>query len=176
MPVYSLADRVVRFDSDEWYVAEGAHVIGSVRVGHQANIWFNAVIRGDNEQITIGERVNIQDGSVLHADPDVPLTLGREVCVGHKAMLHGCAIGEGTLVGMGSTILNRSVIGRRCIIGAGALIPERKTFPDGVLILGSPGKAVRDVTPEEAEWIRGIADGYVKRSQKFKTWLKREAG
>jgi carbonic anhydrase/acetyltransferase-like protein (isoleucine patch superfamily) len=172
MPVYSLGDRKVEFDSSEWYVAPGAHVMGSVRVGHQANVWFNVVIRGDNERITIGERCNIQDGAVLHADPGIPLTLAREVSVGHKVMLHGCTIGEASLIGMNATLLNRCVIGKHCIVGAGALIPQDKTFPDGVLILGAPGKVVRDVTSDEIEWIRGIAEGYVKRARRFAAELR----
>lgn len=172
MPLFSLGDRHPRLASDECYVAPNATIVGSVDIGHQANIWFNVVIRSDNERITIGARVNVQDASVLHADPDVPLTLEHDVCIGHKAMLHGCTIGEASLIGMNSTILNHVVIGRSCIVGAGALIPERKRFPEGVLILGAPAKAVRDVTDEERAWILGIAEGYVRRAARFKTELK----
>jgi carbonic anhydrase/acetyltransferase-like protein (isoleucine patch superfamily) len=171
VPIYSLGERKVEFRGREWFVAPTASVIGSVVLEDQANIWFNVVIRGDNALITIGERVNIQDGSVLHADPGIPLALAREVSVGHKAMLHGCTVGEGSLIGMNSVIMNRAVIGKRSIVGSNTLIAEGKTFPDGVLILGSPGKVVRELRPEEVEGIRGIADGYVERARRFKTEL-----
>jgi carbonic anhydrase/acetyltransferase-like protein (isoleucine patch superfamily) len=172
MPVYSLGERRVEFRGSEWFVAPDASVVGSVALEDQANIWFNVVIRGDNEQITIGPRVNVQDASVLHADPNTPLTLGPDVCIGHKVMLHGCTVGEASLIGMNAVLLNRSVIGRHCIVGAHTLIPEGKTFPDGVLILGSPGKVVREVTQEEKAWIVRIADGYVKRARRFKAELR----
>ncbi len=171
MSIFSLPDRTVRFDSDDWFVAHNATVIGSVVIGHQANVWFNVVIRGDNDLITIGERSNIQDASVLHTDAGLPLTLGRGVCVGHKAVLHGCTVGAGSLVGINSVVLNRAVIGRHSIVGAGALVPEGKQFPDGVLLLGSPAKAVRDIRPDEIAWIEGIAEGYVNRARLFKTSL-----
>ena len=174
MPIYSLGERRATFSSTEWYIAPGAQIIGSVEIGHQANIWFNVVARADNERITIGERVNVQDGSILHADPNVPLTLAREVCVGHKVMLHGCTVGEGSLIGMNSTLLNRCVIGRESIVGAGTVIPEGKIFPDRVLILGAPGKVVRAISDEEAAWIRRIADGYVIRAAQFAAQLKLE--
>lgn len=172
MPAYSLGDRHVEFASDRWWMAPTATVIGSVRIGDQANLWFNVVVRSDNERIVIGDRVNLQDGVVLHADPDIPLTLATDVCVGHQAMLHGCTVGEASLIGMSSVLLNRSTIGKHCIVGAGALIPEGKTFPDGVLILGSPGKAVRDVTTDEQAWIRRIAEGYVQRAERFRHELR----
>jgi carbonic anhydrase/acetyltransferase-like protein (isoleucine patch superfamily) len=172
MPAFSLGERRVEFASDQWWMAHNATVVGGARIGHQANLWFNVVVRSDNEIIDIGERVNVQDGSVLHADPGFPLILEKEVCVGHMAMLHGCRIGTNSLIGMGSKILNGAVIGKNSIVGAGALIPERKTFPEGVLILGAPGKVVRAVTPDEIEWIRGIADGYVKRAERFRREMK----
>src|SRR5262252_10636126 len=168
VPVFSLGDRKVEFRGTEWFIAPNATVIGSVILENQANLWFNVVIRGDNEFITIGERVNVQDGSVLHVDPGVPLTLGRNVCVGHKVMLHGCTIGEGCLIGMNSVIMNRAVIDRHSIVGSNTLISEGKAFPEGVLILGSPGKVVRELRPEEVAGIQQIADGYVKRAQRFK--------
>jgi carbonic anhydrase/acetyltransferase-like protein (isoleucine patch superfamily) len=172
MPVYSLGERRVEFRGSEWFVAPDASVIGSVALEDQANVWFGVVVRGDNEQITIGPRVNVQDASVLHADPGKPLTLHDNVCIGHKVMLHGCTVGEGSLIGMNSVVLNRSVVGRHSIVGAHTLIPEGKTFPDGVLILGSPGKVVREVTQEEKDWIQRIADGYVKRARRFRTELR----
>ena len=175
MPIYSLGERRVEFRGEEWFVAPDASLIGSVALEHEANVWFNVIARGDNEQITIGPRVNVQDASVLHADSGVPLTLGADVCIGHKVMLHGCTVGEGTLIGMNAVLLNRCVIGRHSIVGAHTLIPEGKTYPDGVLILGSPGKVVREVTQEERDWIVRIADGYVKRARRFKAELREQA-
>jgi carbonic anhydrase/acetyltransferase-like protein (isoleucine patch superfamily) len=172
VPIYSLGERRVDFRGREWFVAPTATVIGSVVLEHQANVWFNVVIRGDNELITIGERVNVQDGSVLHADPGFPLTLARGVSVGHKAMLHGCTVGEGSLIGMNSVVMNGAVIGKGSIVGSNALVAEGKTFPDGVLILGSPGKVVRELKPEEIAGIRAIADGYVERAQRFRAALE----
>lgn len=171
MSIFSLRERVVRFTSDEWYVADNATVVGSVVIGHQANLWFNVVVRGDSDVITIGDRVNIQDAAVLHTDAGILLTLGRGVCVGHKAMLHGCTIGDGSLVGINSVVLNRAEIGKHCIVGAGALVPEGKRFPDGVLLLGSPAKAVRDIRPDEITWIESIAAGYVNRARLYKSAL-----
>lgn len=172
MTTYSLGDRKPTFSTDDWFIAPGAQIIGSVHVGHQANIWFNVVARSDNERIIIGNRVNVQDGTVLHADPGFPLTLEDEVCVGHKAMLHGCTIGTGSLIGMNATMLNGSVIGKHSIVGAGALIAEKKVFPERVLILGTPGRVVREITDAEVAWIAQIADGYVKRAARYKTELK----
>jgi carbonic anhydrase/acetyltransferase-like protein (isoleucine patch superfamily) len=174
MPIYSLGERRVAFRGREWFVAPTASVIGSVVLEDQANVWFGVVIRGDNELITVGERVNVQDGSVLHADPGFPLTLARDVSVGHKAMVHGCTVGEGSLIGMASVVMNGAVIGRGSIVGSNALVAEGKRFPDGVLILGSPGKVVRELEPGEIAGIRAIADGYVARARRFKAGLKRE--
>ena len=174
MPVYSLGERKVECRGEEWFIAHNATVIGSVLIEHQANIWFNVVIRGDSDLITVGERVNVQDASVLHTDPSIKLTLGRNVCVGHKVMLHGCTIGEASLVGINSVIMNHAVIGAHSIVGSNTLIPEGKTFPDGVLILGQPGKVVRDVRPDEKDWIVGIADGYVKRARRYREELRLE--
>jgi len=172
MAVFSLGERKVVFQGEEWFIAHNATVIGTVVLHNQASVWFNTVVRGDSEIITIGERTNIQDGSVLHADAGIPLTLGKNVSVGHKAMLHGCTIGDESLVGIGAIIMNRSVIGSRCIIGAGALIPEGKTYPDGVLVLGSPGKVVRELKPEEKEALLENADIYVRRSKLYREKLK----
>jgi carbonic anhydrase/acetyltransferase-like protein (isoleucine patch superfamily) len=172
MPVYSLGERRVEFRGSEWFVAPDATIIGSVALEDQANVWFNVVARGDNESITIGPRVNVQDASVLHADPNIPLTLAADVCIGHKVMLHGCTVGAGSLIGMNAVVLNRAVIGTGSIVGAHTLVPEGKTFPDGVLILGSPGKVVRETTPEERAWILGIAERYVKRARRFKAELR----
>ncbi len=171
MPIYSLGERKVEFRGREWFVAPTASVMGSVVLEDQANVWFDVVIRGDNDLITVGERVNVQDGSVLHADPGFPLTLARGVSVGHKAMLHGCTVGEGSLIGMNSVVMNGAMIGRNSIVGSNTLIAEGKTFPDGVLILGSPGKVVRELRSEEIAGIRAIADGYVERARRFKSEL-----
>jgi carbonic anhydrase/acetyltransferase-like protein (isoleucine patch superfamily) len=166
---------MVEFRGDEWFVAPDASIAGSVILENQANVWFNVTIRGDNEQITVGERVNVQDASVLHADPGMPLTLGANVCIGHKVMLHGCTVGAGSLIGMNAVLLNRATIGKHSIVGAHTLIPEGKTFPDGVLILGAPGKVVREVTQEEKDWILRIAEGYVQRGRRFKAELREQA-
>ena len=171
MPIYSLGDRRPVFPA-EYYVAPTASLIGSVTLGHQASVWFNVVIRSDREIINIGERSNIQDGSVLHSDPDRPLILGNDVSVGHKAMLHGCSIGNGSLIGMNSIILNGAKIGAGSIIGAGALVAEDKEIPPGVLVLGAPGKVVRDLKPEEQEWLMRIADGYVQRASRYRKELQ----
>src|SRR6266852_5033442 len=172
MAVYSLGERKVSFQGKEWFIAENATVIGSVILHNQASVWFNAVVRGDNDTITIGERSNIQDAAVLHVDPGVPLTLGKNVSVGHQAMLHGCTVGDGTLVGIGAIIMNHAVIGSRCLIGAGAVIPEGKTYPDGVLVLGSPGMVVRELKPEEREDLLKNADIYVRRAKLYREKLK----
>ncbi len=172
MAVYSLGERRVVFHGEEWFIAHNATVIGTVILHNQASVWFNSVVRGDSEIITLGERTNIQDACVLHADPGIPLTLGKNVSVGHKAMLHGCTVGDGSLVGIGAIIMNHAVIGSQCLIGAGALIPEGKTFPDGVLVLGSPGKIVRELKPEEKEALLGNAETYVRRSKLYREKLK----
>lgn len=172
MPVFSLGDRKVAFASKNWFIAYNATVIGTVRIGDDANLWFNVVVRGDSEQITIGDRCNIQDASVLHADPGMPLTLGAGVSVGHMAMLHGCTVGDGSLIGINSVVMNRARIGKQSIVGAGALVPEGKEFPDRVLLLGSPAKVVRDLRPDEIEWIAGIATGYVNRSHRYQREFK----
>jgi len=174
MAVYTLGERKVTFQGDNWYIAENAAVIGSVVIGDQASVWFSVVIRGDAELITIGERSNIQDGSVLHADQGTPATLGRNVSVGHNAMLHGCTIGDGSLIGINSVVLNRAIVGKSTIVGANTLIPEGKSVPDGVLVLGSPGKVVRELTTEEKDNLLAIAEGYVQRARIFRERLQRQ--
>jgi carbonic anhydrase/acetyltransferase-like protein (isoleucine patch superfamily) len=172
MAVFSLGERKVVFQGEEWFIAHNATVIGTVILHNQASVWFKSVVRGDSDIITIGERTNIQDAAVLHADSGVPLTLGKNVSVGHQAMLHGCTIGDGTLVGIGAIVMNHAAIGSGCLIGAGALIPEGKTYPDGVLVLGSPGRVVRELKAEEKEGLLEIADGYVQRSKLYREKLK----
>ncbi|MFZ4055106.1 MAG: gamma carbonic anhydrase family protein [Polynucleobacter sp.] len=155
------------------WVADSAEVIGNVRLGRDANIWHQVVIRGDNELVEIGEEVNIQDASVLHSDPGFPLILEKRVSIGHQVMLHGCTIGEGSLVGIGAVILNGAKIGKHCLVGAGALITEGKEFPDGSMILGSPAKAVKSLSLEQLARLEYIASHYVQNAQRFKKGLKR---
>lgn len=172
MAVYSLGERRVQVRGSDWYIAESASVIGSVLIEDRASIWFNVVIRGDNEQITVGEGSNVQDGSVLHTDPGIKLTIGRNVSVGHMAMLHGCTVGDASLIGINSVVLNHAVIGKHCLIGAGSLIAEGKTIPDGVLVMGWPGKVVRDLTQAEINDLQGFADEYMQRAKRFKQLLQ----
>ncbi|MCP5089663.1 MAG: gamma carbonic anhydrase family protein [Gammaproteobacteria bacterium] len=148
-------------------------VIGSVRLKDQSSVWFNCVLRGDNDWLVIGERSNIQDGCVLHTDPGIELIVGDGVTVGHKAMLHGCRIGDNSLIGIGSTLLNGSKIGRNCVVGAHSLLTEDKAFPDGTLILGSPARAARQLGNEEIANIGDSADFYVRNARRFAAQLSR---
>ena len=159
---YSLGDRRVEVRGNAW-VAPNATVIGSVILEPDSSVWFNAVIRGDNDLITVGYRSNIQDGSVLHTDEGVRLTIGRDVTVGHMVLLHGCTIGDGTLIGIKSIVLNNARIGRNCLIGAHTLITEGKEIPDRSLVLGSPGKVIRQLTDEEVARVMANADHYVHK-------------
>ena len=172
MAIYQLGDDAPRIAEDAW-VADSAQVIGRVSLGAQASIWYGCVLRGDNDWITIGERSNIQDLSMLHTDAGIPLTLGAGVTVGHQVMLHGCTVGDGSLIGIQSVILNGARIGRNCIVGAGALITEGKEFPDGVLIVGSPAKVVRELTPEQIERLKWSAAHYVENAQRHRQGLKK---
>lgn len=168
---FILGDRRIVCQGD-YYIAENAVVIGSVVLHHNASIWWNCVVRADNDVVTVGENSQLQDGCVVHVDPGHPATLGRNVSVGHMAMLHGCTIGDGTLVGIKSVILNDAKIGRNCLIGANSLIGEGKEIPDGSLVMGSPGRVVRALKPEEIERINRIADHYVQRFQLYRRELK----
>ena len=172
MPLYQLDDKVPQIADSAW-VADSAQVIGDVRLAEDASIWFHATLRGDNDPITIGEGTNIQDGSVLHTDAGVPLTIGRHVTVGHMVMLHGCTIGDESLIGIGAVILNGARIGRHCLVGAGSLVTEGKEFPDGSMILGSPAKVVRMLTPEQIEGLRASARHYVHNARRYATRLKK---
>ena len=156
------------------YVADSAQVIGNVVLDDNASVWFGAVIRGDSDPIRVGKNSNVQDTAVLHADPGFPLTLGKNVSVGHMAMLHGCTVGDGSLIGIGSVILNGTVIGKNCLIGAKTLIPEGKNIPDGSMVLGSPGKVVRQLRPEEIAHIHGISEHYVERFKRYRDVMKQE--
>jgi carbonic anhydrase/acetyltransferase-like protein (isoleucine patch superfamily) len=164
--IYEFENNTPLLHKDSW-AASNAVLIGKVILKKDANVWFNVVLRGDLEPITIGESSNVQDGSVFHTDPGCPLILGKNVTVGHMAMLHGCEIADNTLIGIGSTILNKTKIGRNCIIGANTLIPENKTIPDNSLVLGSPGKVIRQVTDKEIEEIKENAKHYVDNYKKY---------
>jgi carbonic anhydrase/acetyltransferase-like protein (isoleucine patch superfamily) len=165
--IYDLEKNVPEINADSW-VAPNAIIIGKVKLEKNSSIWFNAVLRGDIEEIVIGENSNIQDGSVLHTDPGCSLTVGKGVTVGHMVMLHGCEISDDTLIGIGSTILNKAKIGKNCIIGANTLITENKVIPDNSLVLGSPGKVIRKVTDDEIKVICENAKHYVKNSKRYK--------
>lgn len=172
MTVYALGDDVPSLGADVW-VAESAEVIGHVELGDEASVWFGAVVRGDHrEPIRIGARTNVQDGSVLHADPGKPLTLGDDVTVGHRVVLHGCTIGDGSLIGMGAVVLNNARIGQHCLVGAGAVITEGKSFPDGTLIVGSPAVVKRTLSPEEVQGLKVLAGRYVANARRFREGLR----
>jgi len=174
MPIFSLGDRRVEFLGDHHYIAPGATLAGSIVLEADVSIWFNVAIRADNDRIHLGPATNIQDGAVLHVDPGYPMALGRSVTVGHKAMLHGCTVGDGALIGINSVIMNGATIGKGSLIGANTLIAEGKEIPEGVLVLGSPGKVVRDLKKEEQAFLLEIARGYVERSRLFKSQLREE--
>ena len=172
MGVYNLGDVAPELpNEDEYWIAPTAAVLGRVILKKNASVWFGATIRGDNDPITIGENSNVQDGSVLHTDPGAPLTIGTNVTVGHLVMLHGCTIGDGTLVGIGSVILNRARIGKNCLIGAGALVTEGKVIPDGSLVMGSPGKVVRELSEGQIQAITVSAGHYVQNWKRFAAQL-----
>ena len=168
---YALDGIEPEIDPTAW-IAPTAVVLGRCRMAARSSLWFGAVVRGDNELITIGEGSNVQENCVLHTDPGFPLTIGPEVTVGHLAMLHGCEIGEGSLVGIGATILNGARIGERCLIGAHALIPEGKEIPDDSLVMGSPGKIVRGVTAEQAARMKAGTETYVRRAETYRHRLR----
>jgi carbonic anhydrase/acetyltransferase-like protein (isoleucine patch superfamily) len=172
MPIYQFEEHVPAVDASA-YIADSANVIGMTRIEANASIWFNVTIRGDNEPIVIGQNSNVQEGCVLHADPGFPLTIGNNVTVGHQAMLHGCTIGEGSLVGIQAVILNGARIGRNCLVGAGALVTEGKEFPDNSLIIGAPARVARTLSDEEVAKLHRSSEGYVRQGQLFKTNLRR---
>ena len=174
MAIYEL-DKLTPVVPNSAWVADNAQVIGDVRLGEDCSVWFGVVIRGDTETITVGRGTNVQDNSVLHADMGVPLTLGEDVTVGHQVMLHGCTIGDGSLIGIQAVVLNHAKIGKNCLVGAGSVVTEGKEFPDGSLIIGSPAKAVRQLSPEQIEGLKMIAKHYIDNAQRYKTGLKKIA-
>ncbi len=174
MAIYEL-DGVAPRVADSAWVAENALVIGDVSLGEHASVWFGTTVRGDTATITVGAGSNIQDGSVLHADDGLPLTIGAHVTVGHQVMLHGCTVGDESLIGIGAIVLNGAKIGRNCLVGAGALVTEGKEFPDGSMIIGSPAKVVRQLTPEQIEGLRQSAKHYVENAERFRRGLKKIA-
>ena len=167
MGIYRLGEHSPHLAAEAW-VAPSATVLGRVHLGAASSVWYGSVLRGDNDAITIGERTNIQDGSVLHTDAGIPLTLGAGVSVGHQVMLHGCTVGDGSLIGIQSVILNGAKIGRHCLVGAKSLVTEGKEFPDGALIMGSPAKVVRMLTPEQIEGLAQIAAHYIAQAARHR--------
>ncbi|MDL0430177.1 gamma carbonic anhydrase family protein [Marinobacter sp. TBZ242] len=169
---YELGDRKPELEGDGQFVADNSTIVGSVKLMDKASVWFNVVIRGDNELITIGPETNVQDGSVLHTDPGIPLTLGKGVTVGHKVMLHGCEIGDFSLIGINAVVLNGAKIGKHCLIGANTLIPEGMEVPDGSMVVGSPGKIKRELTDGQKKMLEMSAAHYVKNAGNYLELLK----
>ena len=170
MALYRLGDDTPELHPGAW-VADSASVIGRVRLAEGSSVWYGAVLRGDNDWITIGARSNVQDGSVLHTDMGFPLTLGEDVTIGHQVMLHGCTIGDGSLIGIQAVVLNGAKIGRQCLVAAGALVTEGKEFPDGSLIMGAPAKVVTQLSPEQLARIKYGAVHYVENAERHRTQL-----
>jgi carbonic anhydrase/acetyltransferase-like protein (isoleucine patch superfamily) len=168
--LYAIEDRRIVAEG-EWYVAPSADVIGSVRLGHQASIWFHCVLRGDSDWIEIGAGTNVQDGSIIHTDTGYPTRIGANVTIGHRALLHSCSVGDESMIANGAMVLDRSRIGSHCIIAAGAFIPPDKVIPDGVVVMGSPGKVVRDITERDLAMIRRAGDGYRARAASYRATL-----
>jgi carbonic anhydrase/acetyltransferase-like protein (isoleucine patch superfamily) len=172
MPLYEIAGQRPFIAEDAW-VAPSADLIGDVHLAALASVWFGAVIRADNTAITVGARSNIQDGAMLHSDPGAPCTVGEDVTVGHHAILHGCTIGDRTLIGMGAIVLNRAVIGEDCLVGAGALVTEGKVFPSGYLIVGSPAKAIRPLDDMQKAMLKMSAALYASKQREYAEGLRR---
>ena len=174
MPVYALDEHSPTLpEADRYWVAPDAHVVGRVTVWEDVGIWFGAAVRGDNEVIAIGARTNIQEGAMLHADPGFPVTVGEDCTIGHHAIVHGCTIGDGSLIGMGATVLNGAKIGKGCLVGANALVTEGKEFPDNSLIVGAPARAVRTLEAGAVEKLRRSAAHYVENARRFQRGLRR---
>ena len=175
MPIYSLGERRVEVRGERHFIAPNATLAGSIMLANDVSIWFGVTIRADNDHVEIGEETHVQDGSVLHVDPGFPMKLGRRVTIGHKVMLHGCTIGDGSLIGINSVVLNGAKIGSGSLIGANSLIPEGKEIPDGVLVLGSPGKIIRELKAEEKARLLEAAQSYVERSETFRREMREQA-
>jgi carbonic anhydrase/acetyltransferase-like protein (isoleucine patch superfamily) len=170
--IYTLGERRIETAGEDYYIAPDASVIGSVRFGAGASVWFNCVLRGDSDWINLGEGVNVQDGTIIHTDEGEPVSLGARVSVGHRALLHGCTIAESTLIANGAMVLDRVKVGRHCIIAAGALVTPGKVIPDGSVVMGSPGQIVREVNERDLKMIEFIAEHYRARIQQYKRDLK----
>ena len=170
--IYQLGDKKPQLRGSGHFVAANASLIGDVVLENKSSVWFNAVIRGDNATITVGEESNVQDGAVLHTDPGIPVTLGKGVIVGHNVMLHGCTVGDNTLIGIGAVVLNHVTIGKNCIVGANALITERTHIPDNSMVLGSPAKVVKQLDPAVHEMLKLNAEVYVKHAQRYANELQ----
>jgi carbonic anhydrase/acetyltransferase-like protein (isoleucine patch superfamily) len=174
MPIYQIDGQAPEFPAEgDYWVAETATLIGRVRLKRDASVWFGAVLRGDNEWIELGERSQIQDNATLHTDPGFPLAIGSNCVIGHNVVLHGCTIGDESLIGMGAIMLNGAKVGRNCLVGAGAVVTEGKTFPDNSLIVGAPARVIRTLDQKASDLIRGGADIYVRRFKQYATGLKR---
>lgn len=171
MAIYQLENLIPSIHESAW-VADSARVIGDVELGADSSVWFGVVIRGDTEHITVGRGSNIQDNSVLHADQGVPLVIGENVTVGHQVMLHGCTIGDGSLIGIAAVVLNGARIGKNCLVGAGSLVTEGKEFPDGSMIFGSPAKAVKQLSSQQVDDLKLVAEHYVDNANRYKVGLK----
>ncbi len=176
MPIYKLGDRIATLpqpdgDDQNYWIAPNAVILGDVTLKKNSSVWFGAVLRGDNEPIVIGEDSNVQENVVMHTDPGAPLTVGARVTIGHLAMLHGCEIGDGSMIGIGAVILNHAKIGKNCLIGAGAVVTEGKVIPDNSVVMGAPGKVVRELTPEQIAKLGSGVDGYVARWRRFQKEL-----
>ncbi|HQQ68840.1 MAG TPA: gamma carbonic anhydrase family protein [Alicycliphilus sp.] len=171
MTIYKIGDAMPEIHETA-YVAAEATITGNVKLGAHTSVWPGAAIRADNDAISIGDRSNVQEGAILHVDPGKPLTIGDGVTIGHQAMLHGCAIGAGSLIGIQAVVLNGAVIGRNCLVGAGALVTENKTFPDGSLIMGTPARLVRALTPQAMEELRTNAETYVRHAENYRQNLE----
>ena len=170
MPVYALGNLIPQIDPQSW-IAPNATVIGQVHLARNVSIWWNTTVRGDTDRISIGENTNVQDGCVLHTNKGIPLDIGRNVTIGHMVMLHGCTVGDDCLIGIGAVLLNRSVIGRNSLVAANTLVLEGKVFPERSLIMGSPGKVIRQLTDEEVARLPGSSERYIKNWQRYQQEL-----
>ena len=166
MPIYSLGTLIPKIDPQSW-IAPDAALMGNVEIACNVSIWWGATLRGDMDLLSIGENTNIQDGTVVHTDPGIPVVIGKNVTVGHRVILHGCTVGDNSLIGMGATLLNRVVIGKNCLIGANSLIPEGKVIPDRSLVCGSPGRIIRELTDHEISRLKASADNYVRHALRY---------